>query len=164
MTTSVPHQGVKAQLCGFVINDIILIKIDHCVWYLELYCDNFKACYTIKFFVVFGYFTLELLILITIWSSFCNTCGFLSYFCFMSKLTLVALLDFIATDAFAILSVNRSCTRTKFKNNHLAPLRALKMQVFFAFIKYFLTYRMEMDNVCLKYTLWSMNLFSTCKW
>lgn len=76
MTTSVPHQGFTAWLGGFVINDIILIKIGHCVWYLEMYCDNFKACYTIKFFVIFGYFTLELLILITVWSSFCNTCGF----------------------------------------------------------------------------------------
>ena len=54
------------QLCGFVINDIILIKIDHCVLYLELYCDYFKASYTIKFFVIFGYFILELLVLITI--------------------------------------------------------------------------------------------------
>lgn len=26
MTTSAPHPGVKAQLYGFVINDIILIK------------------------------------------------------------------------------------------------------------------------------------------
>lgn len=52
MTTSACHQGVKAQLCGFVINDIILIIIDHCVLYLELYCNYFKACYTIKLFVV----------------------------------------------------------------------------------------------------------------
>lgn len=30
MTASVPHQGVKEQLYGFVINDIILIKLISC--------------------------------------------------------------------------------------------------------------------------------------
>lgn len=30
MTTSAPHQGVKEQLYGFVINDIILIKLISC--------------------------------------------------------------------------------------------------------------------------------------
>lgn len=30
MTTSAPHQGIKEQLYGFVINDIILIKLISC--------------------------------------------------------------------------------------------------------------------------------------
>lgn len=40
-----------------------------------------------------------------------------------------ALLDFIATDAFAMLLASSSCAEIDFKNKHLAPLKALKMQV-----------------------------------
>lgn len=42
MTTSASHQRVKAQLCGFVVKDIILIIIDHCVLYLDCIVTTLK--------------------------------------------------------------------------------------------------------------------------
>ena len=36
------------------------------------------------------------------------------------------------------------------KSKHLAPLKALKMQLFFAYIKHFPTYGMKMDKCLLK--------------
>lgn len=47
----------------------------------------------------------------------------------MFKSILVALFDFIDTDAFSVLWVSQSCAGTEFKNKYLAPLKALKMQV-----------------------------------
>lgn len=143
------------QLYGFVRNDIILIAIDYCVLYLELWL----LFHRIKFFSLNILF--QNLLALVIMSSFPNTCGF--YPILFSIKFLFALLQLHCLCSIRFYYGLEDLGRTKFlKNKHSPTLKFWKYNCSLYILNTFLLMEWKWISACLKDTLWPMNFFSSC--